>query len=165
MRNLSDMKDLYNAQDVIILCEIVKNKFGLMYKANGFNPRKCNSFSSLAVCIERDLSKFISALQTNKSVIEIFEKTVTGGFISVKTSLGFNNQNLMPSYTAAEHDKIHIDQSFRVYKRQGLKIAGKLKLDDEDKYYDQKIISEVLKLHEKNQYGYSMTKPLPCIKE
>ena len=30
MRNLSDMNDLYNAQDVILLCEIIENSFQLM---------------------------------------------------------------------------------------------------------------------------------------
>ena len=27
MRNLDDMNDLYNAQDVILLCEIIENQF------------------------------------------------------------------------------------------------------------------------------------------
>ena len=27
MRNLDDMNDLYNAQDVILLCEIIENRF------------------------------------------------------------------------------------------------------------------------------------------
>ena len=27
MKNLSDMNDLYNAQDVILLCEIIENRF------------------------------------------------------------------------------------------------------------------------------------------
>ena len=30
MRNLSDMSDLYNAQHVILLCEIIENRFQLM---------------------------------------------------------------------------------------------------------------------------------------
>ena len=43
MRNLGDMNDLYNAQDVILLCEIIENKFQIMNDAYGFNRRKCNS--------------------------------------------------------------------------------------------------------------------------
>ena len=50
MRNLGDMDDLYN-----------------MYS---FNPRKCNSGSSLSGSIERDLSKVIFAhLTTNEMLI------------------------------------------------------------------------------------------------
>lgn len=30
MRNLSDMNGLYNAQDVILLCEIIENRFQYM---------------------------------------------------------------------------------------------------------------------------------------
>ena len=37
MRNLGDMNDLYNAQDVILLCEIIENKFQIMNDAYGFN--------------------------------------------------------------------------------------------------------------------------------
>ena len=32
MRNLGDMNDLYNAQDVILLCEIIENRFQKMYE-------------------------------------------------------------------------------------------------------------------------------------
>ena len=62
MRNLGDMNDLYNAKDVILLCEIIQSKFQLVHDKYGFNPRKCNSASSLSGSIERDLSKVIIAL-------------------------------------------------------------------------------------------------------
>ena len=42
MRDLNDMNDLYNFQDVALLCEIVENRFQLMQDQYGFNPRKCN---------------------------------------------------------------------------------------------------------------------------
>ena len=32
MKNLNDMNDLYSVQDVILLLEIVENRFGQMYK-------------------------------------------------------------------------------------------------------------------------------------
>ena len=32
MRNLSDMNDLYNVQDVILLAEIIENRFEYMFK-------------------------------------------------------------------------------------------------------------------------------------
>lgn len=112
MRNLSGMNDLYVAQDVIILCEIVENRFELMYSGNGFNPRKCNSTSSLGVCIEWDLSEVIITLPFNKTIMEIFEKTITGGLTIVTTRLGSDTEILMLNYTAAEYDKISIDESF-----------------------------------------------------
>lgn len=46
IRNLSIMNDLYNAQHVILLCEITENWFQIMNYACGFNPRKCISASS-----------------------------------------------------------------------------------------------------------------------
>ena len=42
LRNLGDMNDLYNMQDVILLCEIIENRFQKMHDKFGFNPRKCN---------------------------------------------------------------------------------------------------------------------------
>ena len=48
MRNLGNMSDLYNAQDVILLCEIIENHFQAMNNTYGFNPRKCNSASSMS---------------------------------------------------------------------------------------------------------------------
>ena len=57
MRNLGDMNDLHNTQDVILLCEIIENRFQLMHNKYGFNPRKCNSASSMSGSIERDLPK------------------------------------------------------------------------------------------------------------
>ena len=73
MRNLGDMNDLYNTQDVILLCEIIKNRFQLMHERYGFNPRKCNSASSLSGSIERDLSKVIIALATTNEIVDVFE--------------------------------------------------------------------------------------------
>ena len=63
MRNLCDMNDLYNAQDVILLCEIAENRFQFMHDQYGFNPRKCNSASTQSDCIEREMSRVITSLQ------------------------------------------------------------------------------------------------------
>ena len=68
MRNLGDMNDLYNGQDVILLCEIIENRFQLMQEENGFNPRKCDSASTLSGSIEREMSKVIIALPTSSEV-------------------------------------------------------------------------------------------------
>ena len=50
MRNLGDMNDLYNAQDVALLCEIAENRFQFMHDQYGFNLRQCNS--AVSGCIE-----------------------------------------------------------------------------------------------------------------
>ena len=55
MKNLSNMNDLYDAQDVLFLLEIIENRFDVMYQKYFYNQRKCNSASSLSGCIQRDL--------------------------------------------------------------------------------------------------------------
>ena len=37
MRNLGDMKDLFNMQDVILRCEIIENRFEKMHKNESMN--------------------------------------------------------------------------------------------------------------------------------
>ena len=84
MQNLGEMNDLYNTQDTIFLCEIIQNRFQLMRDEYGYNPRKCNSASTLSDCIERKMSKIIIALPTSSEIVDIFEK------ISLcKYSIGF----------------------------------------------------------------------------
>ena len=61
MKNLGDINDLYKAQDVILLCEIIESRFKMMNDKYGFNPRKCNSASSMSTCIEREMSRVILA--------------------------------------------------------------------------------------------------------
>ena len=95
MRNLGDQNDLYNVQEVILLCEIIENRFQAMQDTCGFNPRKCNSAGSMSGCIEREMSKIVLALPTN--YVEIFEQTVIGGFSSVNTRLAFDSQILLPN--------------------------------------------------------------------
>ena len=97
MRNLGDLNDLYDAQDVILLTEIIESRFQAMQNAYGFNLRKCNSASSISGCIEREMSKIILALPTKYEHAEIFEQTVIGGFSSVNTRLTFDSQILLPN--------------------------------------------------------------------
>ena len=40
MRNLGDLNDLYNTQDVILLAEIIESRFQAMQNTYGFNPKK-----------------------------------------------------------------------------------------------------------------------------
>ena len=75
MRNLGDLNDLYNTQDVILLCEILESRFQAMQNTYGFNPRKCNSASTMRGCIEREMSKVIITLPTKIKHVEIFEQS------------------------------------------------------------------------------------------
>ena len=63
-----------------------------MTKMYGFNPSRCNSASTLSGCIERELLKVMSALQTNADVFEMLEKILPGRFCCVNTRLGFDNE-------------------------------------------------------------------------
>ena len=42
-----------------------------MHNRYGFNPRKCDSASSLCGSIERDLSKVIIALPTTNEIVDV----------------------------------------------------------------------------------------------
>ena len=57
------MNDLYNVQDVILLCEIFENRFQLLQDKFNFNSRLCNSASTLSGCIQKDQTKVFIALQ------------------------------------------------------------------------------------------------------
>ena len=78
MRDLSDLNDLYNAQDVIILLEIIENRFQQIQDMTDYNPRIINSASKLSGCIQREKSKCIIALPTDNIQMEIFEKLFVG---------------------------------------------------------------------------------------
>ena len=97
IRNLGDLNDLYNVQDVISLSEIIENRFQAMHETYGFNPRKCNSGSSMSGYIEREMSRIIIALPTKLEHVEIFEETVTGRFSSVNIRLAFDTPILLPN--------------------------------------------------------------------
>ena len=58
MRNLGDLNDLYNTQDVILLTEIIESRFQAMQNTYGFNPRKCNSAGSISGCIEANVKNY-----------------------------------------------------------------------------------------------------------
>ena len=90
MKDLSNLNDLYNAQDVIILCEIVENRFLNVFGKTTYNSRKCNLASKLRGCIQREQSKITLALLTNNSVMEISKKTLTGDLSCVNAWLSFD---------------------------------------------------------------------------
>ena len=157
MRNLGDFNDLYNTQDVILLCEVLESRFQAMQSTYGFNPRKCNSASTMSRCIEREMSKVIITLPTKIKHVEIFEQTVIGGFSWVNNRLAFDTQLLLPN---------PVDSEMTVKKDFNYKIAYNLKTADNQKA-KKRVITKILKLDENNQYGHGMTKSLPtgCIKD
>ena len=73
----------------------------------------------------------------------------------------------MANLTDTDYKKMNIDESFKAYKRDGLKAIYKIKFDNENTYHERRIITKILKLDKNIQYGYAMTKPMPtgCIKE
>ena len=99
MRNLGDMSDLCNMPDAILLCEIKENRFEKMHKNFGFNPRKCNSASTLSGCVQRNQSKVIISLPTNYEHAEIFEKTLIGGYSCINNRIGFDTEVLLPNFS------------------------------------------------------------------
>ena len=167
MRNLGDMNDLYNMQDVILLCEIIENRFEKMHKKFGFDPRKCTSASTLSGCVQRNQSKVTISLPTNYEHAEIFEKTLIGGYTCVNNRIGFDTEILLPNFSKSEYAKMNIDESFKAYKNQNYKIGFAIKLDNDEKIKNYRVISKVIKFDENNQYGFAMTKPMPtgAIKE
>ena len=132
-----------------------------------YNPRIINSASKLSGCIQREKPKCILALPIHNTQMEIFEKTLSGGFSSVNTRLSFGTELLMPHLTQNDYQKMNIDQSFKAFKRNDLKVVYSLKLDNEKTFQKKHIITKIIKFDENNQYGFAMTKPMPtgCIKE
>ena len=63
-----------------------------MHDKYSFNPRRCNSASSLSGSLERDLSKIIIALSTTNEIVDVFEQTLTGRFSCVNTRLTFDTE-------------------------------------------------------------------------
>ena len=66
--------------------------------------------------------------------MEIFEKTLSGGFSSVNARLSFDTELLMPNLTQNDYQKMNIDQSFKAFKRDDLKVVYSLKLDNEETF-------------------------------
>ena len=121
-----------------------------MHNRYGFNPRKCNSASTLSGCIEREISRVIIALPTSN------EQSITGGFICVNSRLAFDREIFLPNTKKKDHN-------YR--KHYEFMVVYHIKLDNE-KPQPKRVITKILKLNENNQYGSGMTKPLPtgCIK-
>ena len=115
-----------------------------MQDTYGFNPRKCNSASSMSSCIEREMSKIILALPTKYEHVEIFKETVIGGFSCVNTRLAFDSQILLPNLL----DKNDLENNL-MNKDFNYKVFDNLKLDKEK--VKKRVITKILKLDENNQ--------------
>ena len=167
MRNLSDLDDLYNAQDFIILLEGMENRFQSMQEKSGYSPKIINSASKLSGCIQREQTKSILALPFNNTQVEVFGKILCGGFSCVNTKLSFDTEILMTNLTKRDYHNMSIDQSFKAFKRDDLQVIYPLKLDKNDSFEKKRVITKTVKFGENNQYGFAMTKPMPtgCIKE
>ena len=142
LNKLSELNDIYNFQDTIILCEIFENRAIKMMQKFPYNPQKCTWASSRSGCIHRFLSKTLIVLPTQAEIVDLFEQTLIGGFSCVNTSLGFDSKLFLPKNSDGKP-------------KENLKIV--YKIGNEDK----RVVSKILKMDENNQYGYAMTKPLP----
>ena len=74
MRNLGDINDLYNTQDVILLCQILESRFQAKQNTYGFNLRKCNSASTRSGCIERECQKLSLRFQQKSNMLKFLNK-------------------------------------------------------------------------------------------
>ena len=141
LTELTDLNDIYTFQDTIILCEIFENRAMEMMKKFLYSPGKCSSASLLSGCIHRLLSKAIIALPTQAEIVDLFERTLIGGFSCVNTRLAFDSKILLP--------------------KEDQKLIYKIKNTQENIFEDKRVVMKILKMDENNQHGNAMTKPLP----
>ena len=102
------------------------------------------------------MSKVIIALPTSNEVVDIFEKTLTGGFSCVNTRLAFSTEILLPNLTETNDCNDNVLQKDYRYK-----ICYKLKLDSDKQHKIYRVMSKILKLDENNHYRYALGKPMP----
>lgn len=114
-----------------------------------YDPCKCNFLSSFSGCVHQDIRKCCIALPIDSETVKLFERTLIGGFSDVKLKLAFDSQVLLPKH-----------------QRDEMKLIYKIKTGDGTSQ-NKRISTKILKLDENNQYGNTMTKPLPfgCIKK
>ena len=110
-----------------------------------YNPRKCDSASTLSGCIEREMSKVNIASPTSNKVVDIFEKTLTGGLSCVNTRLAFDTEILLPNLTERNDGNDNVLQKDYRYE-----ICYRLKLDSKKGHKIYRVMRKVLKLDENN---------------
>ena len=73
LSNLVELNQIYDFQDMIILCEISELRADLFKEKFKFNPRKCNSASRFFGCVHRNKS-VVSPYQQMQSMLEHLKK-------------------------------------------------------------------------------------------
>ena len=137
VENIRGFKSNLQYQDTAILCEIFEERSSLLQKLFKYNERKCNSASAFSACIQRLKSKCSIALPTNAEIIEVFEKTVMGGYSCVNTRVSFDTDLFLKN---TKKEKV-------IFKT----AEGELK----------RLSSKIIKIDKNSQYGMAMTLPLP----
>ena len=119
-----------------------------------YNLHKCTSASSLTGCIHQYLPKDIVSLPTKAEHVDVFERTLIGGFSCLNTRLSFGTCILFPSELNGKT-------------RKDLKLIYKIRNKDTQEYECKQIVGKILKIDGNNQFGNAMTEPLPidCIKK
>ena len=140
MRNISDLNDIYNFQDTVILCKIFKSRTQMMMEKYGFNPRKRSSASTLSGWLHRKMNKVIMFLPTNTKNVEVFEKSLIRGFSCINTRLPKNKDGT---------------------RKTNLKVLYKIRNEKTSVYKDKRIVTKILKMDENNQCDNAVAKPLP----
>ena len=86
-----------------------ENRAKEMMKKFPYSPRKCTSVSSLSGCIHRYLSKAIISLPTQAEFVDVFEKTLIGGFTCLTHASHFiQTFYFRPTWTEAEEIEIDL---------------------------------------------------------
>ena len=143
LKTLGDMNRSYNFQDTLILCEIFEQRASLLERLFKFNARKCNSAGSFSSYVHRNKSKCNIVMPTDPEMIQVFEKTLIGGYSCVNTRMAFDTEVFLKD---VKNENVLSETA-----------EGQLK----------RFLSKIIKMDENNQYGFAMTKPLPygCIKK
>ena len=67
----------------------------------------------------------------------------------------------MPNLTERNDHNMSIDQNFKAFKRDNLKVIYSLKLDKNNSFEKNRVITKIVKFDKNNQYGFGMTKLMP----
>ena len=136
---LSELNDIYNFQDTIILCKIFESRAIKMIQKFPYN---LDQF--IQKVYSQIFSKAIIALPTRAEIVDLFQQTIIGILSCVNTRSGFDSKLFLPKNSDGKP-------------KENLKII--YNIGNEDKT----VVSKILKMNENNQYRNAMTKPLPTV--
>ena len=94
------------------------------------------------------MSKAIISLPTQAEIVDLFQQTLISGFSRVNTRLSFHSKILLPKNSCGQP-------------KENLILIYKTKNDTKNIFRDKRVVTEILKMDENNQYGNALTKPLP----